>query len=220
MARKSVSVIIPVCNRYHIARENIKNIQSQKHQDLEIIICDDSSKDYWNENKKAREEMIKESGASYFYTALFDKDGNKEYGLGRARNVGVINAVGHMLIFLDERITPANDIFISTFVDKLKEAKDDKKWFFGEKGGNKTSFVENCSAILKKHVVTGGLFCERINKYGGMTREIISRFSRQGFSFVYVPEALCKTLEKSRERERKEKEIPEARDMLRKMGAL
>jgi glycosyltransferase involved in cell wall biosynthesis len=215
--RPLVSVILPTFDRYEIAVQNVDNILKQDYDNFEIIVCDDSNLDYLKDNIKVRDVLIGRK-IKYFYTALFDHEKNKTYGLAAARNTGVINANGEILVFLDDRITPDKPDMISIFVNKIEEAKGEKVWFFGDKGAHKTAFVENCSAIKRQHIIDAGMFCERITKYGGMTRELFCRFSRQGFKFVYVPEALATALTKSKDRERKEKESVEMKELLRRMG--
>lgn len=211
-----VSVIIPTCRRYEVVLANVLNIQQQNYPKIEILVCDDSNKEYLIENMEAKNKLLPH--CRYFYCSQYDHEGKKDYGLARARNTGIIHANGQVLVFLDDRITPANPDMIRTFVDKILEKQKQKVWFFGEKGGNKSSFVENCSAILRKRIIEAGMFNERLQKYGAMTRELIGRFSAQGFSFEYVPEALAMPLDKSRDRDRKEAEILESREILRKLG--
>ena len=140
--KDKVSVIFPTCDRYNVALENIKNIQKQQYSPLEIIVCDDSNSSYYKANSEAFIDSLKEiKNVKYNYTARFDVDGNKDYGLARARNVGTIEADGEFLIFLDDRITPKNNLMIVKFIDALKKAKE-KVWLFGDKGAKKTSFVE------------------------------------------------------------------------------
>jgi len=211
----NISVIIPTCDRYDVLQRNIEKIRQQDVK-VEILVGDDSDVSYLKTNRDKMEE-IRSSVDQYFYTAIYDHERNKLYGLGRARNTCVIYAHGQFLIFLDDRISPATPNMVSLFVDELKK-NEDKIWYFGNKGGNKSSFVENCSAIRRDHLIVGGMFPETINKYGFMTRETHHRFARQGFEFKYLPEALAEPLCKgsSRTKER-EAEISGCREILGKM---
>lgn len=215
--KTKLSVILPTSNRYHIAQENIENILTQDHPSFEIVVCDDSDAKYHKEKSAAFIEFVAklDPKVKYFYTAMFDKDGKKDYGLARARNTGIIEASGKHLVFLDDRMTPANPNVLSLFTAAIN--RSDKVWYFGDKGAHKESFVENFSAIRRCEMIDAGLFCERINKYGGMTRELHGRFTRQGFSFKYMPECLAKQLCKSSGWDKKEAEIPEMKDLIRKM---
>jgi glycosyltransferase involved in cell wall biosynthesis len=211
-----VSVIIPTSNRYEVALENIQNILAQSHKLLEVLICDDSDKEYFEKNSESFRQKLDKDRCKYFYCARFDAYGKKDYGIARSRNFGVIESEGEYLVFLDDRITPANENSISIFVNSLKSCKE-KVWVFGDKGGNKTSFVENFSAVRRSHIVIAGMFCERIDQYGGMTREIISRYTNQGFKFKYVPEAKGKQVCKSRGWDKKPEQISQMGTLLNKL---
>src|SRR5690606_3144502 len=217
-AKDMASVILPTSNRYPVALENIENILAQSYNPIEVIVCDDSDKMYYQAEGKAFQESLKKwPNVKYVYCARFDHLGNKDYGLARARNFGVIESQGQYTILLDDRITPAQPDMIAVFVKRLSEG--DKIWCFGDKGGNKSSFVENCSAILRHHLVDAGMFCERIDKYGGMTRELHGRFSRQGFKFVYLPDAKAKQVCKSRGWDKKPAQIEEMKKLVQRMTA-
>ena len=191
-----ISIIIPTHNRYEIALDNINNIKNQKYEKKEIIICDDSDQKYHNLNGKKFENNLQDLNVKYIYCARFDDKGNKDYGLARARNFGVIESQGEFLVFLDDRITPDGELSLINLIKPLR-SKNEKLWVFGDKGAQKTSFVENFSAIRRSNMVSAGMFCERIDQYGGMTRELHTRFSSQGFIFKYIPEAKAKQVCKS-----------------------
>lgn len=215
------SVIIPTANRYHVAKENIENCLKQTYTPLEVIVCDDSNLPYHKEHSPAFIEWVgQHPNVKYLYCARFDANGNKDYGLARARNFGVIESSGPYTILLDDRITPANEHMVAKFVSKLNEfGRDRKVWIFGDKGAHKESFVENCSAIWRHHLVDAGLFLERIEKYGAMSKELFGRFTRQGFTFVFYPDAQAKQVCKSSGWDRKEKEIEESKKFLEKLFA-
>jgi glycosyltransferase involved in cell wall biosynthesis len=218
-SNKTVSVIIPTCNRYEVLLRNIHNIRRQTYP-VEIIVCDDTDKKYLGENKN-QIKQIKEQADKYFYTALYDHEGKKVYGLGRARNRGVIEASGEFIVFLDDRITPANNEMIHIFANKLQK-HGSLHWLFGDKGAHKTSFVENCSAVRRKELIISGMFSETINSYGYMTREIFSRHKKQGFKFVFIKEALAKPICSGSRRNDTERarQITYSKNILRQMGLI
>ena len=215
-----VSVILPTCNRYEALEQNLVTLREQNYPDYEILICDDSHISYVKENRKKINDIQDLSKIRYFYTAKYDSEGVKTYGLATARNCGIVNALGSVLVFLDERIAPLDATLLTVFAEKVLEDHKRKLWLFGDKGADppKTAFVENCSAVWRQHIIDAGMFNEQINKYGAMTREIYARYSRNGFEFLYWPAAKAMPLCKSRDRERKEKEIDESRDFLKKIG--
>ncbi len=216
MRKDSVSVILPTSNRYHVVFENIENILKQDYPDFEIIVCDDSDAEYYKSNSADFIKKIeKYKNVKYIYVARFNHEGKKDYGLARARNFGVVASEGEYLVFLDDRITPNCENLISTFVGFVKETK--KIWYFGDKGAHKTSFVENCSCIRRSEMVDAGMFNERIDKYGGMSRELIARYAHQGFKFQFVPAAIAKQCCKSDGWERKTPEVIEMKDVLKRL---
>jgi len=215
---KQISVIMPTFNRYEIAVENVQNILNQDYPKIEVVVCDDSDKEYYLAGGQAfKETILKDERVKYEYCARFDVDGNKDYGLARARNFGVIHSTGEYLVFLDDRITPAIPNALKVFAKWLDSTPKEKIWYFGDKGGQKSNFVENFSAIRKAHIVDGGFFFERIDKYGGMTRELFARYTHQGFKFKYIPEAKAQQLCKSRGWDKKPAQITEMRALLEKI---
>ena len=116
---------------------------------------------------------------------------------------------------MDDRLTPENRESLQLLTDQLINSID-KIWVFGNKGSDKKSFVENFSAIRKINIMRSGCFLERIDKYGGMTREIIARFTTQGYQFKYVPTAKAKELTKSSNWEEKDKQIIEMKDFMKR----
>lgn len=217
MKKNLVSVIIPTCNRYDVAARNVANLQGQNWPNIEIIVCDDSDKEEYHRNSSDfRTEILAYPQVYYHYVARFDIDGRKDYGLARARNFGITHSDGEFMVFLDDRVTAANKKLVRRLVMRLQ--KDTGKLFvFGDKGSQKKSFVENCSAVRRKHIVDAGMFCERIDEYGGMTREIHRRLSHQGFQFEYVPAAKAKQLHKSTGWDEKPSHIMRMRQRLTRM---
>lgn len=216
--KDKVSIIIPTCNRYITLKENINNIiQNQTYKNFEIIVCDDSSLEEYKKNNEDILKFCNDRNVKYFYVARFDKDGVKDYGLARARNFGIINSIGEFLIFLDDRLTFNSNDAIKIFLEEIKKNK--KTWIFGDKGAQKEAFVENFSCIKRQEIVDAGMFFERIDKYGAMSRELIGRFARQGFKFKYIPNATARQLAKSSGWDKKEKDIEEMKNFLSTLWA-
>lgn len=216
MATPAASVILPTCNRYATLIENIQNLRKQTVP-VEIVVCDDTHIQDLKANRD-KVDTIRSLADKYFYTALYDHENNKLYGLGRARNKGVIESENDILIFLDDRITPDKPNMVEVFVQKLRKLGN-KYWIFGDKGAHKESFVENCSATWRQDLITAGMFCESVNSYGFMTRELYSRVLRQGWKSAYIPEALARPLQSGSRRndEEREKQIQHSRSILKKM---
>lgn len=145
---------------------------------------------------------------------LDDEDG---YNLAKVRNIAAINAYGEFLLFCDSRFIPNPDA-VEIFVKKLwMDHPNDYAWLFGDKGGHKENFVENFSFIRRKDYIEGGMSCERVNQYGGMSQELRERFGRQGCKFIYIPEAVASTIHGTHHNPERRAGIIDMKVMLHKM---
>lgn len=211
-----LSVVIPTCNRYEVALQNVANIMRQRLKSFEVIVCDDSDKSYKSSNCQEFCKKIKLMNSQYHYCARFREDGSKEYGLARARNIGALESRGEALLFLDDRITPVSDDAFEVMHSTLM-SRERKTWVFGDKGSGKRIFVENFSAVRRSDLIESGMFCERVDQYGGATREIIARMTAQGFSFLYVPSAQARPICQSSGWDRKPEQIKNMDSLIVKM---
>lgn len=85
------SIIIPVYNREHVVRRCIDSVLMQSSSDYEILIIDDGSTDgTWSvlNEYKSTNECVK----------IFHKDNG---GVSSARNLGLVNANGEYIVFVD-----------------------------------------------------------------------------------------------------------------------
>ena len=104
MKKSLISVIIPFYNEEKYLKRAIQSILNQTYSHIEIILIDDGSED--NSNKVA----------TFFCNInknckLFSTNNN---GPGFARNLGVQNATGKYLVFLD-----ADDELLPTAIQKM-----------------------------------------------------------------------------------------------------
>lgn len=166
--KKTVSVIIPTYNRNANIREILSALETQTYKPFEAVVIDDSEN---NETK----EYIEENKNQYHFPIVYIKKEHSGYGLATARNMGIIEARGELLVFCDDRLKmDANAI--EQFIIHTQPGQ----WHYGAKyvGGKpsaNTSFVENFSAVHRIDLVKIGLFNERINMYGGMSQDIRER---------------------------------------------
>jgi GT2 family glycosyltransferase len=209
-----VSVIIPsTYDRADQVKEILKALEAQTYPNIEaLVIWDGESSD----------------GAKMRLEATFPLRelhvGKSGYNLAHARNLGVTEACGEVIVLCDSRFTPL-PTGIAEFVKKLDDHRpEDKIWLFGDKivkglpAGKKT-FVENWSCISRKQLIEAGMFDERISEYGGMSQELRGRFMAQGFELVYLPEAKANEILKSGSRnlERRQSMI-RMKELLFKLG--
>ncbi|KKM88235.1 hypothetical protein LCGC14_1260800 [marine sediment metagenome] len=177
-----VSVIVPTFNRCDDLLRVLLSIEKQDYPAKEIIVCDDGSSD-------DTEILVKEAKRKFKTPILYLKTGTKlEYGLAKARNAGAIEALGSILLFMDDRYALQEGA-----LTKIVDTSGDKIFGFGVKvvkgkDSTKKDFMENFAWILKKDFVRAGMFCERMDQYGGLSQETRERFRSQMFNFLRVPE--------------------------------
>ena len=126
-----VSVIIPTYNRPHTIERAIKSVLNQTYQNIELIVIDDNAK-----NKQAR---IETSKILQKYPSIKYIKNTKNLGGARTRNVGIENAKGKYIAFLDD---------------------DDE--FLPEKIAKQVSLFESQSKIDKKTCL---VYCYQLNIY-------------------------------------------------------
>lgn len=206
-----VSVIIPTFNRADVLTLQFEALDKQTYRNFEVIIADDGSTD-------TTKEIVESARKNYSYPIKYVNTGDPEsYGLAKARNMALIEAIGDIVVLCDDRLM-MNDMAIENFVSRLNEETSNKKlWLWGSKGVFK-QFVENFSATWRRGLIDGGMFNERIDKYGGMTQEVNQRFNRQGYSFEWCPEALAEPVVTTHSKSKHRKEIIESKVKLYKMG--
>ena len=199
-----VSVIIPATyNRIDNVKEIIVALENSIYPNIEAVIV-------WDEVGEQTGKLSSESLT--IKQVRTEKEG---YNLAMARNLGVIEAIGEIIVFCDSRLKP-DPIAVSEFVKAITETKD-KKWFFGNKGSGKKSFIENFSAIRREYIIKGGMFNERIDRYGGMSQELRSRFQWQGFELVYLPDVMAEEIRSSKLTPERRKDIIEMKNLLYKL---
>jgi len=202
-----VSVVIPCYNRKEQVAEILKSLENQTYQNIEAVVADDNSDD-------GTEDMVREIKNQLSFPVKYINTKTEGYNLAQARNLGVIEAEGEVLVFCDSRLKPYSDA-IYQFAKAVLKTKD-KIWYYGDKGAGRRNFVENFSAIRRSHFINAGMFCERITKYGGQTQEIKTRFGNQGFKFKYIQFAKAKEILSSKAKDKRD-EIWQSKLLLYKM---
>lgn len=95
MSELKASVIIPTSNRAHILKDCLTYLSRQTTKDYEIIVIDDASQD---------ETPLLISAFSIQHSALRYIRLNKRVGPYVARNIGIKEARGEVIIFLDSDV--------------------------------------------------------------------------------------------------------------------
>lgn len=212
---QAVSVVVPVYDKPELYLKTLNAIANQTYKNIELIVVDDMN---YTTRKELRLEGNREIVAAfaqyvnfpvrYIYTAGVLDD----YGLARARNTGTIEATGDVMIYCDQRMVMKEDA-----IEQFLAAMKPKYWLYGNKGGKK-DFVENFSAAYRTDVINAGMFCERMDVYGGMSQELRYRLRNQGLQTEYVEKAEATAVGKSGNRSRKRADIIRMKNRLFKMG--
>lgn len=178
-----VSVIVPTCNRHEKLIDNILSIEANNYQAKEIIVVDDGMDDL---TRKTVMELKKRIKTPLMYLKT-DKVQDNDYNLAKARNLGVSEAMGSVLLFLDDRLTLGEHS-----LEHIAQVQAGK-WHHGKKVtkegvSTKRQFIENFSWIRKRDFVNGGMFNERMIYYGGMS-ELTREQYKHKVEFVYDDKA-------------------------------
>ena len=207
-----ISVIIPTFDRADKLWDIIESIDKQDYLAKEIIIIDDGSTD-----PKVK-QVVNLAKKNIKTNILYLNTGNnkKHYGLAQARNMGAIEAMGDVLLFLDDRYTLNKGC-----LEEISKHNDRDTWYFGEKiikgnPGNKSSFIENFSWILKKDFFKGGMFNERLTMYGGLSQETRQRFGYLNYDFQKISKAIVTEIISTRKGKKKD-QVWKAKFLISKM---
>lgn len=200
-----VSIIVPISDNPDVTHRCLEAIAKQTYKNIELIVSDDG--------QNSSEDLVKTYAVSVPFPVRYIGLPNTEgYNLAEARNRGIIEATGDILVFVDQRMGIAEDA-VEKFVNELKPTK----WVYGSKGVKKP-FVENFSAIYRSDLVRMGMFNERCDRYGAMSQEIRSRAIKQGYTLEYVAEAKSVPSKKSSNKHNKKLDIINSKNWLWKVG--
>lgn len=111
---KSASVIIASYNRKDLLSKNLEALENQNFKgNLEIIVVDDGSTD-------GTREML-ETKAAGNNKSVFKYLKASHSGPANARNLGIANSCGDILIFLDDDSVVQNESYVQKMVDSFEE---------------------------------------------------------------------------------------------------
>lgn len=193
-----VSIIVPVCGKPDITKQCLEAIDKQSYNNIEVIVIND-------DDKPVELPKIK-------WPLRVIENYNNDYGLARARNRGVIEATGDILVFCDQRIVMDKEA-VQVFANNLQA----RSWIYGTKG-HKKEFVENFSCIFREDLVRLGMFNERCDRYGALSQETRSRAKYAGLKVSFIPEAKAVQVGKSSSKYSKKDDITHSKNMLWKLG--
>lgn len=164
-----LSVIIPCYNHGEYLQEALDSVYAQDYSNVEIIVVDDGSTD------NTREVAEANSKVKYIYQT--------NQGPSSARNNGVKNSAGDLLVFLD-----SDDWLLPGAIDTaLRHLKANPQCAFVS-GGYRLVFIESNTTEDVVHKVTGNYYLNFLKmNFIGMHATVVYRrwvFSEFQFSSV------------------------------------
>ena len=200
-----ISVVIPTYNRLPILQKSIFALEKQELTDnkinnYEIVVVDDGSTDKtiaWLTENKAR----------FPHVRLFEQN---HQGAAAARNLGVKNALGDTIVFIDSDLV-VTESFLQSHADALvkgeRELKSDRLFTYGavintNNFENPTSepykitdfsaayFATGNVAIARKWLEEAGLFDMGFQLYGWEDLELGVRLKKLGLKLIKCPKAV------------------------------
>lgn len=146
-----VSIIVPVYNAENFLDKCIDSILAQDYSDFELLLIDDGSKD--SSGKICDKYALKDRRVRAFH--------NANGGVSSARNVGVLQAKGEWIVFID-----ADDWITKDYIKELVTASDSTDFVISgfqyvQNDGSKV--VSKYSDIVKPDIsviVDDEIFCK------------------------------------------------------------
>ncbi len=213
MPEANLSIVIPTFNRKTILKKSLDAYarQTARNQILEILVVDDGSSDGTN-------EVVSEFARSAPVPAACLRKENG--GLSSARNLGIREARGELILLIDDDIIPSEDL-VSEHLAWHKKYPDLQtaisgsvpyspdvnptpfmRWW-GLDGlryeppqlypGKAVSYwmIQFCNTSVKRAIFeTAGLFDEQFKSYGYEDVEFAYRFVQSGGRAIFNPAAV------------------------------
>ncbi len=197
--RPFVSVIIPVWNRCDDLKDTLQHLQRQTYGEYEVLVVDDAS----------TEPIAEMLSAHYPAVRYFRLTQNQ--GAGVARNVGLREARGELVLFLDSDTVPeeqALEKFVRKFLAEPDlgiasglqyDASTSKPWWWWTQHGydeehylyvefeTAFKFAEGAAAARKDAVLAVGGYPEDLFM-AGEGRDLAARITDAGYRVVYWPD--------------------------------
>ena len=105
----SLSIVIPTLNRYPYLINTVKDLSQQSFKDFEIIIVDQTDRD------QAQSVYFEGLDIKYYWSEI------KSASL--ARNIGIKEARGKVILFIDDDLVIENKDFLKAHIDNYMDPK-------------------------------------------------------------------------------------------------
>ena len=198
-----LSVIIPTYNRKESLTTTLLSMNGQTFKDFEVIVADDGSTD-------GTEEAVKTLALTYPVKHLWQKNS----GRSAARNMGLEQASGEIILFIDDHIVVDKRLIEEhvkyhnkygvevvrgrvEFIEEAKDAPKETKYVDGS--GFKAPayeqqpfriFITNNISIKKRSLMSVFGFDEDFKEYGLQDAEMGWRLKESGCRFKINPNAV------------------------------
>lgn len=155
-----ISVIVPVYNTEKYLRRCIDSILTQTFTDFELLLIDDGSKD-------ASGAICDEYAKQDSRVKVFHKENG---GVSSARNLGINNAIGEWITFIDSDDTVPND---ALYLLQSNTLEGDVEFVIGgysivnETGAVTYSNDKHIIITMSKERIVGEMFCPQYYRYWG-----------------------------------------------------
>lgn len=201
-----ISVVIPTYNRKPILTKCLDALEQQivpeelQNGGYEIVVVDDGSTD-------GTLEWLQQDADQYPHVQLFEQ---AHKGAAAARNLGVEQAKGDIIIFIDSDLV-VTETFLASHLEGLRQGKrklkSDRLFTYGRvvntaNFDNPTSepfkltdfsaayFATGNVAIARKWLLEAGLFDLGFQLYGWEDLELGVRLKKLGLTLIKCPEAV------------------------------
>ncbi|MEM9452471.1 MAG: glycosyltransferase family 2 protein [Cyanobacteria bacterium P01_E01_bin.6] len=200
------SVVIPTYNRKPILEKCLRALEQQAYEDVdaidgyEVVVVDDGSTD-------ETVDWIQSSSTDYPHVKLFEQN---HQGPAAARNLGVDQARGDIIIFIDSDLV-VTDVFLKAHANALtqgmQQLESDRLFTYGRvintcNFDDPTSepfkvtdysaafFATGNVAIARHWLIEAGLFDAGFQLYGWEDLELGVRLKNLGLKLVKCPDAV------------------------------
>ena len=194
------SVVIPTYNRKPILEKCLRALESQIYDQLisqyEVIVVDDGSTD-------DTISCLKAKATEFPHVQLLAQS---HQGPAAARNLGVEQAKGDFIIFIDSDLV-VTDSFLQSHANSLVGARSDNVFTYGRvintcnfnfptsepyklTDFSAAFFATGNVAIARYWLIEAGLFDTRFQQYGWEDLELGFRLKKLGLKLIKCPDAV------------------------------
>jgi glycosyltransferase involved in cell wall biosynthesis len=167
-----ISVVMPVYNLEQYVVRTLENILQQMNDSIELIIVNDGSTDKTIDKVNMAVEKFKDKNIKII--------NQKNQGVSKARNIGIENAIGKYIYFLD-----GDDIVDDLLFDKIKNQGDFDYLIFGFDTVNEK--LETLIPFSKKYI-----YPKNLNQLNVLKWFLLKNFTICIGSAVYKKEIIIK----------------------------